>query len=87
MNRLLNKVALISGAAKGIGEHTARLFANEGASVIIGDKDVSRCKKTVKELTEEGYSCSALTLDVTKESDWINAISHITSNYNELKNQ
>ena len=84
MNRLLNKVALISGAAKGIGEYTARLFANEGASVIIGDKDVDRCEKTVTELTEQGYSCSALTLDVTKETDWINAISYITSNYKKL---
>ena len=84
MNRLLNKVALISGAAKGIGEYTARLFANEGASVIIGDKDIARCEKTVKELTEQGYSCSALTLDVTKETDWIDAISHITSNYKKL---
>ncbi|MFL2756351.1 MAG: SDR family NAD(P)-dependent oxidoreductase [Dehalococcoidia bacterium] len=84
MNRLLNKVALISGGAKGIGEYTARLFATEGASVIIGDKDVVSCKKTAKELSEQGYSCSALTLDVTKESDWIDAVSYVTSNYQKL---
>jgi NAD(P)-dependent dehydrogenase (short-subunit alcohol dehydrogenase family) len=35
--RLQNKVALISGAVRGIGEATARLFAREGASVIVAD--------------------------------------------------
>ena len=84
MNRLSNKVALISGGARGIGEYTARLFVKEGATVIIGDKDLSRCEKTIKELEKEGYDCSALLLDVTKESDWIDAISHIESKYNKL---
>ena len=84
MNRLSNKVALISGGARGIGEYTARLFVKEGATLIIGDKDLSRCEKTIKELEKEGYDCSALLLDVTKESDWIDAISHIESKYNKL---
>ena len=84
MNRLSNKVALISGGARGIGEYTARLFLEEGASVIIGDKDLSRCKKTIKELQKEGYDCSFVALDVSKESDWIDAISHIESNYQKL---
>ncbi len=68
MNRLSNKVALISGGARGIGEYTARLFLKEGASVIIGDKDISRCKKTINELQKEGYDCSFVALDVSKES-------------------
>ncbi|MBD33042.1 MAG: SDR family oxidoreductase [Dehalococcoidia bacterium] len=84
MNRLSNKVALISGGARGIGEYTARLFLKEGASVIIGDKDISRCKKTINELQKEGYDCSFVALDVSKESDWIDAISHIESNYQKL---
>ena len=84
MNRLSNKVALISGGARGIGEYTARLFLEEGASVIIGDKDLSRCKKTIKELQKEGHDCSFVALDVSKESDWIDAISYIESNYQKL---
>ena len=84
MNRLSNKVALISGAARGIGECTAKLFANEGASVIIGDIDYSKCKKTAKKLQNEGYDCLAVNLDVTKESDWKGTISEINSKYKKL---
>ena len=84
MNRLPNKVALISGGARGIGEYAARLFVKEGASVIIGDKDLSKCEKTIKELQKEGYDCSAVPLDVTKESDWVDAISYVESKYNKL---
>ena len=84
MKRLPNKVALISGGARGIGEYAARLFVKEGASVIIGDKDLSKCEKTIKELQKEGYDCSAVPLDVTKESDWVDAISYVESKYNKL---
>ena len=84
MNRLLNKVALISGGAKGIGKYTAQLFAKEGASVIIGDKDLLTCKKIATDISSEGYQCSALYLDVTKESDWVNTISDVMSNFGKL---
>ena len=84
MNRLLNKVALISGGAKGIGKYTAQLFAKEGASVIIGDKDLITCEKNATDLSNEGYKCSAISLDVTKESDWIDAISYAMSNYGKM---
>ena len=84
MNRLLNKVTLISGGAKGIGKYTAQLFAKEGASVIIGDKDFITCEKIATEISNKGYKCSAISLDVTKESDWIDAISYVMSNYGKM---
>ena len=54
MNRLDGKVALLSGAARGIGAETARLMAQAGASVVIGDILQERGRQTVGEITAAG---------------------------------
>ena len=73
-SRLKNKVAIITGAAKGQGEFEARLFANEGATVVLCDIDVEACGRTAEEISSSGGSAVVMTLDVTKESHWIGAI-------------
>ncbi|MFP9216736.1 SDR family NAD(P)-dependent oxidoreductase, partial [Enterococcus faecalis] len=47
MGRLENKTAVITGAATGIGQATAEVFANEGARVIIGDINKDQMEETV----------------------------------------
>ena len=73
-SRLKNKVAIITGAAKGQGEFEAQLFANEGATVVLCDIDVEACGRTAEEISSSGGSAVVMTLDVTKESHWIGAI-------------
>ena len=68
MNRLDGKVALVSGAARGIGAETVRKMAAAGASVVIGDVLVDRARETAKEITDAGGNGVALALDVTKEA-------------------
>ena len=67
MDRLRNKVAVITGGAGGIGTATARLFLKEGAKVVIVDLDKAALEKAVMELDHENLSyCVA---DVSKVSD------------------
>jgi 3(or 17)beta-hydroxysteroid dehydrogenase len=67
MNRLDGKVALISGAARGIGAETARLMVEAGARVAIGDVLDERGRETARAL---GDSALYHHLDVTREEDW-----------------
>ena len=67
-------MGIITGAAKGQGEFEARLFANEGATVVLCDIDVEACGRTAEEISSSGGSAVVMTLDVTKESHWIGAI-------------
>ena len=64
MNRLDGKVALISGAARGIGGETARLMVEAGASVAIGDVLDERGRETARTL---GDAALYVHLDVTSE--------------------
>ncbi|MDD4224213.1 MAG: glucose 1-dehydrogenase [Candidatus Cloacimonetes bacterium] len=70
MNRLKDKIALITGAAKGMGAADAKLFAAEGASLILTDIDTDNLDKLAKELTDAGTKVLALRQDVSSEEDW-----------------
>jgi NAD(P)-dependent dehydrogenase (short-subunit alcohol dehydrogenase family) len=76
MDRLKNKVALISGGARGQGAAEARLFAREGAKVVIGDVRDDLCKATADEINGAagGKPVHAVHLDVTRAADWRMAV-------------
>ena len=54
MNRLENKVVIVTGAAMGMGMETAKLFAEEGAKVIVADFNEDAGNAVVKEITASG---------------------------------
>lgn len=70
MLRLKDKVALITGAAKGMGETDAVLFAEEGASLILTDVDKENLDKVAEKLKATGTQVLALAVDVASEEDW-----------------
>lgn len=79
--RLKGKVALITGAAKGIGQAIAEVFANEGATVILSDIDDQGCQQTAKQI---GAAAHFIHLDVQEESDWQKATDSIISQFAKL---
>jgi NAD(P)-dependent dehydrogenase (short-subunit alcohol dehydrogenase family) len=82
--RLEGKVALISGGARGMGAAEAKLFAQEGAKVAIGDILDDEGRKTEAEINESGGDCIFVHLDVTNESDWKDAVSAAVSQFGKL---
>ena len=63
--RLKDKVALITGGARGIGRSIALLFAQEGADIVIGDVDIQEANKTCLDIEALGKKALALQMDVT----------------------
>ena len=70
MNRLINKVAIVTGAAGGMGAAEAKLFAEEGAKVLATDIQEDKLKIWVIEAQKQGLNIVFMKHDVTSESDW-----------------
>ncbi len=82
--RLENKVALISGGARGMGAVEARLFASEGAKVVIGDLLEAEGRQTEAQINESGGECLFLHLDVTSESNWRDVVAATVARFGKL---
>jgi len=82
--RLDGKVALISGGARGMGAEEARIFAREGAKVVIGDISEDDGKAVEAQIAEAGGQALFTRLDVTQEADWAKAVDLAVSSFGKL---
>lgn len=82
--KLDGKVAVVTGAASGIGKAIALLFAKEGASVIVSDMNEEGSMKVVEEIKSAGGNAKAVVANVTKLEDIDNMIDTAVSEYGSL---
>jgi len=81
---LKNKIALITGAARGIGRATAQKFAGEGAVVIVGDINKEGTDRVVSEIEDAGGEGLSLKMDVSDEQEIKSVFSLIMDKYHTL---
>jgi cyclopentanol dehydrogenase len=82
--RLAGKVAIITGGASGIGEATAHLFADHGASVVLCDVQHDLGRAVTHEITDGGGAAEYRTLDVCSEEQWIALIAEVERKYGKI---
>jgi NAD(P)-dependent dehydrogenase (short-subunit alcohol dehydrogenase family) len=78
------KVALITGANKGIGLETARQLGRKDITVIVGARDSKRGDQAAKQLREEGIDARAITIDVTDQTSINQAAAQIERDFGRL---
>ncbi|MDF2723536.1 MAG: short-chain dehydrogenase [Paenibacillus sp.] len=84
MGRLQNKVAVITGAASGIGEGIARRFALEGATVVLIDINESGLSRVCGEIKASGGACEGYTVDVGSEEQIVRLFEQVAQTYGRL---
>lgn len=82
--RMKDKVALITGAASGMGAATARLFAREGATVMVADLLDKEGAEVVRGIAAAGGAAHYVRLDVTDEAGWQAAIDRTVAEHRGL---
>ena len=82
--RLEGKVAIVTGAARGIGENIARRFAQEAAKVVLADIREPEGEGVAQGIREEGGEALFVKLDVTSEEQWEQAVQTTIEKYGKL---
>ena len=82
--RLEGKVAIITGGAHGMGAEEARLFAREGAKVVIADVREDDARKVEAEIAEAGGEAMVVLLDVSTEDQWERAGAQVVAQFGTL---
>jgi NAD(P)-dependent dehydrogenase (short-subunit alcohol dehydrogenase family) len=82
--RLKNKVAIVTGSTSGIGLAIARLFASEGAKVIIAARKEELANQIVAEIKAEGGEATFLRLEVTDQKNWEDLVKQVQEIYGSL---
>ena len=81
---LNDRIALVTGASRGIGEEIARIFAQQGAHVIVSSRKIEDCKTVVDAIKADGGSAEAFACNVGKVEDISAIIDHIRSTHGKL---
>jgi len=84
MGRVEGKIALVTGAASGLGEASAQMLAREGATVILADVNEALARKVVRGIKAAGGSAASMVLDVTDEGQWVDVMARIRKRFGQL---
>lgn len=84
MDRVKGKVAIITGAASGLGRATALLLAKEGAKVTVSDINEVNGKEVVEEIKRDGGEAIFMKHDVSNEGDWSEVIEKTLAEFGKL---
>ncbi|MBQ9068823.1 MAG: glucose 1-dehydrogenase [Eggerthellaceae bacterium] len=84
MGRLQGKVALITGSTGGIGEEASRVFAREGASVMVAGRNVERGVEVARSIVEAGGTADFCALDVRSWDSWASCMTRVLERFGKI---
>jgi len=84
MQRLANKVAIVTGSSSGIGKAIAMRFGSEGAKVVVAARRIGLCERTVDQITQAGGEAWAVQTDVADERQVDQLIEQTVTHYGRL---